>query len=204
MLTLIRQCLIALVGIALASNAFAANSVETCKQLFDEALYEAALAPCLEAGEAGHLDSQSILGELYDNQGNSKETFAWWNRAAEAGYLPARNQLAMKYYYGGSIFGPEEGWSQDYQKAYAIWLDDARNGHAPAQFMVAEMHRQGQGVSQDYAAAWAWFKLAQDQGYALAGDSLYELNRKMSPQLRQDAKTKLTRYQQEIAQRERD
>ncbi len=198
------QYMTALASIALASNTFAAGPVETCKHLFDEALYEEALAPCLEAGEAGHLDSQSILGELYDNQGNSKETFTWWNRAAEAGYLPARNQLAMKYYYGGSIFGPQEGWHQDYQKAYAIWLDDARNGHAPAQFMVAEMNRQGQGVDQDYAAAWAWFRLALEQNYALAGDSLYELSRKMSPQLRQEGKSKLAKYKKQIAQRKAD
>ena len=198
------QYMTALASIALASNTFAASPVETCKQLFDEALYEEALVPCLEAGEAGHLDSQSILGELYERQGNSAETFNWWNRAAEAGYLQARNQLAMKYYYGGSIFGPEEGWNQDYQKAYAIWLDDARNGHAPAQFMVAEMHRQGQGVEQDYAAAWAWFSLALEQNYALAGDSLYELSRKMSPQLRQDGINKLARYKKEIAQRKAD
>lgn len=203
-MAIMRQYIIAVVGIALASNTVAANPVETCKQLFDEALYKEALATCLEASEAGHLDSQSILGELYDRQGNSAETFHWWSRAAEAGYLPARNQLAMKHYYGGSIFGPEAGWKQDYQKAYAIWLEDARNGYAPAQFMEAEMHRQGQEVRQDYAAAWAWFKLAQDQGYALAGDSLYELNRKMPPQLRQDAKNKLTRYRKEIAQRKRD
>jgi len=198
------QYMTALASIALASSTFAASPVETCKHLFDEALYEEALTPCLEAGEAGHLDSQSILGELYERQRNSAETFNWWNRAAEAGYLPARNQLAMKYYYGGSIFGPEEGWNQDYQKAYAIWLDDARNGHAPAQFMVAEMHRQGQGVDQDYATAWAWFSLAREQNYALAGDSLYELSRKMSPQLRQDGKDKLARYNKEIAQRKAD
>lgn len=170
--------------------------------LFDHAQYKEAMAPCLKAGKSGHLDSQSILGELYDNQGKSKETFNWWNRAAEAGYIPARNQLAMKYYYGGSIFGPEKGWKQDYQKAYALWLKDARNGHAPAQFMVAEMHHLGQGVAQNYAEAWAWFRLALQQGYKLAGDSLVELNRKMSTQQKQQGKERLDRYAKEIAQRQ--
>ena len=88
----------------------------------------------------------------------------------------------MKFYYGGSVFGPE----------------DARTGHAPAQFMVAEMHRQGQGVPQDYAAAWAWFRLALEQGYQLAGDSLYELESKLSPQQRQEGKARLASYRQEI------
>ena len=185
----------------LSSTTPAATPVERCKQLFDEALYEEALAPCLEAGRSGHLDSQSILGELYERQGNSRETFNWWSRAAEAGHIPARNQLAMKFYYGGSIFGPEDGWEQDYRKAYAIWLEDAQNGHAPAQFMVAEMHRRGQGVDQDYATAWAWFTLALDQGYKLAGDALYELSGKMSAQHRRDGKTRLAEYKKLIEQK---
>jgi len=190
--------------ILLSSGTTAATPVETCKHLFDEALYEEALAPCLEAGRSGHLDSQSILGELYERQGNSRETFKWWNRAAEAGYVPARNQLAMKFYYGGSIFGPEEGWPQDYEKAYAIWLEDAQNGQASAQFMVAEMHNQGQGVEQDYSAAWAWFQLALEQGYKLAGDPLVELGKKMSSQERLDGKARLVEYRKGIHQQQAD
>ena len=180
------------------TNIQASTAVETCKKQFDDALYEQALAPCLEASKSGHLDSQSILGELYDRQGNARETFYWWNRAAQDGYIPARNQLAMKFYYGGSIFGPEEGWRQDYRSAYAIWIDDARNGHAPAQFMVAEMHRQGQGVRQDYAEAWAWFSLALEQGYKLASDSLYEMSSKMSSEQKQRAKKLMSDYRKRI------
>ncbi|MGD2118917.1 MAG: tetratricopeptide repeat protein [Chromatiales bacterium] len=185
-------------GFLVISNLQAASAVEECKQLFDEALYEQALSPCLEAAKSNHLDSQSILGELYDRQGNSRETYYWWNRAANAGYIPARNQLAMKFYYGGSVFGPEAGWRQDYRSAYAIWIEDAYHGHAPAQFMVAEMHHQGQGVKQDYAEAWAWFSLALDQGYTLAGESLYELTRKMSPQQKQAGQKKLENYRERI------
>jgi len=185
----------------LFTDSLAATPVETCKHLFDEAQYEEALTPCLEAGESGHLDSQSILGELYERQGNAKETFYWWNRAANAGYIPARNQLAMKFYYGGYIFGPEEGWKQDYRKAYELWLEDAQKGHAPAQFMVAEMHHQGQGVSRDHTAAWAWFSLALEKGYMLAGDSLQELSKKMSPEQRMEAQGKLANYKRDIEQK---
>lgn len=173
-----------LIGLSLASNTHASseteNAIETCKKQFDNASYEKALAPCLKAGTSGHLESQSILGEIYNNDGNSKETYFWWNKAANSGYIPARNQLAMKYYYGGSVFGLEEGWQKDYPKAFSIWQSDAKSGHPPAQFMVAEMHHQGQGVTQDYAEAWAWFRLALDGGYKLATDSLQEMKRKMS------------------------
>ncbi len=187
-----------MIGFSFISNCYSSTPVETCKKLFDDAEYEKALAPCLEAGKTGHLDSQSILGEIYDSKGNSQETYFWWIRAANAGYIPARNQLAMKFYYGGSVFGPEEGWRQDYPRAYSLWKKDAVNGHAPAQFMVAEMHYKGQGVRQDYAEAWAWFNLALDQGYKLAGDSLYELSRKMSPEQKEQAKKLLPNYQERI------
>lgn len=192
----------ALVVAILSSRTFAATPGESCKQLFDDARYQEALNHCLEAGESGHLDSQSILGELYERQGNAKETFYWWNRAAKAGYIPARNQLAMKFYYGGSIFGPEEGWKQDYRKAYELWLEDAQKGHAPAQFMVAEMHHRGQGVNQDYTVAWAWFRLALEQGYKLASDSLSELRKKMSVEQRTEGQAKLAQFKQDIEQRQ--
>lgn len=178
----------------------AASAIDECKHLFDEAEYQQALAPCIEAAKSNNLESQSILGEIYDRQGNSKESYYWWNKAANAGYLPARNQLAMKLYYGGSVFGPEKGWTQDYARAYSIWLQDARKGHPTAQFMVADMLFHGQGVKTDYAEAWAWFNLALEQGYKLASDSLVELKRKMSPQQKQRGKAILEAYRKRINQ----
>ena len=189
---------LALCSLLSFSNVQASTAITTCKKLFDEANYEQALKPCLKAGRSGHLDSQSILGEIYDRKSDAKETYYWWNRAAMAGYIPARNQLAMKFYYGGSIFGPEKGWEQDYKTAYTIWLQDARQGNAPAQFMVAEMHHQGQGVSKDYVEAWAWFSLALENGYKLASDSLHELSNKISPEEKKQAERKRDVYRHKI------
>lgn len=194
--------LITFIGSTFFPAAHAASTTEECKRLFDEAEYQQALAPCIEAARSNDLESQSILGELYDRKGNSKNTYYWWNRAATAGYLPARNQLAMKLYYGGSVFGPEKGWTQDYARAYSIWLQDARKGHTSAQFMVADMLFHGQGVKADYAEAWAWFNLALEQGYKLASDSLIELKRKMSPQQKQRGKAILEAYRKRINQTE--
>jgi TPR repeat protein len=194
----ITTSLVMLVGIIAFSNLQASGAVEQCKKLFDEAQYQQALAPCLESGKSGHLDSQSILGELYDRQSNSKETYFWWIRAANAGYIPARNQLALKFYYGGSVFGPEEGWRQDYSRAYSIWREDAQKGHPHAQFMVADMYFKGQGVRQDNVEAWIWFNLALDQGYKLAGDSLVELTRKMSTEQKQRAQEQIDTYRQRV------
>lgn len=191
----------AIIGCLYMANISASNSVDDCKKLFDDAEYDKALPVCIEAGKSGHLDSQSILGEIYDRKGDSRETYFWWIRAANAGYIPARNQLAMKFYYGGSVFGPEKGWRQDYPRAYALWKRDAVNGHAPAQFMVAEMHHKGQGVRQDLAEAWAWFMLALDEGYTLASDSLYELKLKMSDEQRLEGTKRYNNYRKRISDR---
>ena len=189
----------AILGCLYMTTITASTSVDNCKRLFDEAEYEKALPVCIEAGKSGHLDSQSILGEIYDRKGDSQETYFWWIRAANAGYIPARNQLAMKFYYGGSVFGPEEGWRQDYPRAYSLWKKDAVNGHAPAQFMVAEMHHKGQGVRQDLAEAWAWFMLALDEGYKLASDSLYELKNKMSREQLEEGNRRYQNYEQRLS-----
>ena len=184
------------------SNTQAATIADECKRLFDEALWQQALSPCIQAAKAGDRPSQSILGELYDRQGNSVRTHYWWSQAANAGYLPARNQLAMKYYYGGSVFGKEKGWKQDYAKAYEIWKQDALQGVASAQFIVGEMHFRGQGVEQDLSEAWAWFNLALDRGYKMADDSLVEISKVITQKQRQLGKTKLAEYQRQIGKGE--
>lgn len=193
------QLLIATVVFLPGSNTQAGTDADECQRLFDEALWQQALAPCIQAAEAFDLTSQSILGELYDRQGDSEKTRYWWSRAASAGYLPARNQLALKYYYGGSVFGAEKGWTQDYAKAHEIWKQDALQGTPSAQFMIGEMYLRGYGVRQDPAEAWAWLNLALDGGYKMAGDSLYELSRTITLPQMQSGKRKLTEYRRQIA-----
>ena len=99
----------------------AATPVEECKKLFDNAAYQQADSICTQAAQSGHRAAQVMLGEIKDRQGESEKTAFWWGKAAEAGSQPARNLLALKYYYGGTVFGPEKGWQQDYAKAFSIW-----------------------------------------------------------------------------------
>lgn len=44
----------------------------------------------------------------------------------------------------------------------------AQAGQAPAQFFLANRYKHGQGVAQDPAQAFAWFKRAADQGIPAA------------------------------------
>ena len=185
--------LVAMLGLA-ASHAIPASSIDECKQLFDEAHWASALPPCTSAAEAGDSSSQTILAEIYDRKEDSAKTAFWLEKAALAGYQPARNSLALKYYYGGSVFAAEEGWEQDYAKAFGIWLDDSRSGSASSQFMVGLMYFKAEGVDYDPSAAYFWLKLSLHNGYKMATDVLIELSRNITPAQRQLGEERLTRH----------
>ncbi len=171
-------------------------AAQSCTELFDAMQYEQAIRPCTQAAEANDLPAQTTLGEIYDQQGDAARAHRWWKQAADAGHQPARHLLALKYYYGGSVFGPEPGWPKDQARAFGIWHKDAVQGVAASQFMVGVMYHKGEGVERDLTEAWLWLKLALRNGYKLATDVLIELNREMTPSQKQQAMDKLSRYRQ--------
>jgi len=180
-------------------NTQASTPIEECKKLFDEDLYKEAVPSCTNAAEAGDSLAQTMLGEIYDLEGNSKETAFWWNKAANAGYQPARNLLALKYFYGGTVLGPEKGWKLDYSKAYEIWKKDAERGVATSQFMIGVMHQKGLGVAKNLSDAWFWLKVSLGNGYKLSTDVLIEISREISPEQRRLGEEKLAKYQMQKA-----
>ena len=177
-------------------HAAKSSSAERCSRLFDDMQPEQAIGPCKQAAEAGDLQAKTTLGEIYDQQGDAASAHRWWKQAADAGHQPARHLLALKYYYGGSVFGPEPGWPKDQARAFGIWHEDAVKGVAASQFMVGVMYHKGEGVEQDLTEAWFWLKLALRNGYKLATDVLIELNREITPAQKQQAMDKLSRYRQ--------
>ena len=172
-----------------------AVSADECKRLFDDGLFKQAIASCTKMAKAGDHAAQTMLGEAYDSEGNSEKTAFWWTQAADAGYQPARNLLALKYYYGGTVFGHEKGWRQDYAKAYKIWKQDAGQGIAASQFMIGVMYQKGQGIAKDLSESRFWLKLALANGYKLATDVLIEISREITPEQKHLADKKLVEYQ---------
>lgn len=170
--------------LTLCSQLLASETVAYCMQLFNDAKYSTAIAVCQNAAQQGDAPSQTILGEMYDSgqglEADQKMVAKWWEAASAQSYLPAQNLLALKYYYGGDVFGPQKEWLQDYQKAYGLWRQSAFKGIATSQFMLGEMTMRGQGVKRDYSEAYAWFKISLQGGYKLATDSLIELSRLIS------------------------
>lgn len=185
-------------------NIQAATHAEECSTLIDDGLLEQAVTICTVAAEAGDMPSQTKLGEIYDQQGDSEKTALWWGRAANAGYQPARNQLAMKYYYGGSVFGPEKGWTKNYPGAFRIWHEDSEQGTASSQFMIGVMYFNGEGVEKNLPEAWYWLSLALENGYKLATDVLIEISRKITPEQKRLATEKLSIYHQQKAATDTD
>jgi len=181
-------------SLTLNSHTQAATQAKQCQNLFDEELWQKALSACTVSAKAGEASSQSLLGEIYDNKKNSEKAAHWWKLAANAGYQPARNLLASKYYYGGSVFSSEEGWPQDLSKAFNIWHEDAEKGIATSQFMIGVMYHKGEGVAQNHAEAWFWLKLALQNKYKLATDVLIELSREISPEQKKLGMQKLVNY----------
>ena len=184
-------CSLVLLSFSLSSQA----SEDECQKLFEDNLLQQAIAVCIQTNTSA---SQSILGEIYDQQGNANQAKHWWELAARNGYQPARNLLASKHYYGGSIFAKEPAWPQDYAKAFKIWQEDADNGIATSQFMIGIMHYEGQSVPQSNAQAWFWLKVALQNNYKLSTDVLIELSKKITPAEKQQGVKLLADYNAQL------
>ena len=62
--------------------------------------------------------------------------------------------------------------SGDFASAARLYLPLARAGNADAQFRLAEMTDEGEGVQEDERAALKWYQLAAGQGHADAQATL--------------------------------
>ena len=56
----------------------------------------------------------------------------------------------------------------DYDAAHRGFLGFAEQGDADAQFYLAQMYKNGQGVPQDYVEAVKWLRRSAEQGLAIA------------------------------------
>jgi len=57
---------------------------------------------------------------------------------------------------------------QEMNEVMRLWMEAADQGHAQAQWAIASIFDQGQGVKQDYVEANKWYRKAADQGHAKA------------------------------------
>jgi TPR repeat protein len=144
------------------------------------------------AADQGYASAQHGLGTMYHfGQGvpqNYDEARKWYRLAADQGYASAQSSLGGMYYFG-------RGVPQDYGEALKWLRLAASQSDARAQSLLGLMYygdylrtygraleraRRGEPVdrgdnersSQSWAEASKWFRLAADQGDALAQSSL--------------------------------
>lgn len=90
---------------------------------------------------------------------NPADANKWYGKAAEIGFIPAKNTLGMA---AMSAFGGP----RDVRKAVGYFKEAAEAGYAPAQFNLAKVYYSGDdGVPQDFKLAGAWFNAAAKSGH---------------------------------------
>jgi hypothetical protein len=81
--------------------------------------------------------------------------FKYTLQAAEAGYVPAEEEVGMMYANG-------KGVQQNYAEAGKWWIQAAEGGHLHAAMNAAMLYRNGEGVPRDRAIADKWAKYVAD------------------------------------------
>jgi localization factor PodJL len=94
-----------------------------------------------------------------------EQAAAWYQRAAERGFVPAQYRLA-------TLLERGLGVSSDLAHARTWYLRAAEQGHAKAMHNVAVLSIGGDRGAADYASAVGWFTKAAEHGLA---DSQYNL-----------------------------
>lgn len=88
---------------------------------------------------------------------NMAEAAKWYQRAADAGVVPAQYRLASMYEKGMGV-------ARDASKAKALYLAAAGQGNASAMHNLAVMLASGRDGSPDFAEATKWFAKAAELG----------------------------------------
>lgn len=157
--------------------------VWTLEQGANDPASQAAFAETRAAAEAGDVDAQRKLGEMYQ-QGkgvarNAAQALAWLAKAAEAGNAEAQFRVASFYLASGSGSGAVSG-----ADAHQWLLKAAEQGHAMAMVGLSAQYSMGKGVDKDPVQAFAWMRKAADAGVprAFAGLGwMYQTGRGVEP-----------------------
>mmetsp|Transcript_10062 Transcript_10062/g.17683 ORF Transcript_10062/g.17683 Transcript_10062/m.17683 type:complete len:326 (-) Transcript_10062:492-1469(-) len=123
------------------------------------------------AADQGHLGAQTnaalMLLRGVGAPVNNIQAAHWFRIAAEKNNADAQWMLGRMYYDG--IFGKKRDGHPNMRSALEWFQRSAENGNAQGQLNYAIMHEYGLGgVTVDYARAAELYKLASDQGEALA------------------------------------
>ena len=120
---------------------------------------EKAIEQYLKGAADGDVDSQSMLGDIYYNQGKYDYAIKWDKIALENGDKEyAAHRLGLCYAFGNGV-------QQNSSKAVEYYKIAAENGNYVAQHNLGVCYHKGQGVRQDDVKARYWLTKSADAGY---------------------------------------
>ncbi len=114
-----------------------------------------------EAAKKGDPLALFEIGAVYTEGRGIKADLAeaakWYQRAADAGVIPAEYRLASLYEKGTGV-------GRDLKKARTLYQQAAEKGNASAMHNLAVMLASGGDAAPDFAGAGKWFAMAADRG----------------------------------------
>jgi TPR repeat protein len=138
------------------STAAISPAGQECRARYEAKDYDKALKPCTQAGEAGDVQAQHIVGRMYEKgdgvSRNFETAFKWHYRAAEGGHGSSQRRVAYAYHEGIG------GVAKDDKKAFEWFKRAADGGDKRAQKQMAEAYRRGLGGlprDENLAREWA-------------------------------------------------
>lgn len=106
---------------------------------------------------------------------------SWLRHQAELGDSHAQYDLAYMYYMSGT--DPHIHGIIHSKRLAARWYrKSAYQGHSGAQFNMAALYINGDGVDRDPVKAYSWLTLASEQGHVRARDLKGELEQVLNPE----------------------
>lgn len=97
------------------------------------------------------------------DQSDFAKTLEWFEKSADHGDVLAQYALGEIYSTDGFTYDyndDKSSWNKNFKTAFTWYKKAAIQGHAWAQYQLGEMYFKGQGVSQNYNQAYAWFSIA--------------------------------------------
>lgn len=107
------------------------------------------------------------LAKSYKGKGTEKcdEALIWLTKAANNGFLPAKNTLGTCYFYGQCV-------KEDKEEAVKLYRYAAERGFAESQHHLGYCYSKGLGVEKDEKEAFKWEKMAADQSNMIACNNI--------------------------------
>ena len=157
-----------------------------------------------DMAEQGFAVAQNNLGAMYVNglgvPLDHEEAMRWFVMAAEQGFAEAQYTLGL-IHRGLMNLGGLDIELDSPEDAMRWYLMAAEQGHIEAQFDLGWAYANGEGVTQDYAEAYAWFSAASAQGRDDAEETLQALLRDMTPSQAERAEILAREYQEKFLTR---